>query len=171
MPCVAQSSWPISASVSGSGSNTRTDRRSPSATSNETVLSVGGGKTSSVGDVGGDVTGLCAASALRTVPDDVISATPPMKVRLVRVTRVLRADSLAQLGSGRCSAGYSRCGGSQMNEFVVGLDGSDHSRMALRWAAAAGNASGVPVRAVQSWIHPRSAVLPFVPEPVPAEEM
>ncbi|HEY8527290.1 MAG TPA: universal stress protein [Acidimicrobiales bacterium] len=38
-----------------------------------------------------------------------------------------------------------------MNEFVVGVDGSDHSRRALRWAAAAAEAAGVPARAVQSW--------------------
>jgi nucleotide-binding universal stress UspA family protein len=58
-----------------------------------------------------------------------------------------------------------------MNEFVVGLDGSDPSRMALHWAAAAADAAGVPVRAVQSWIHPRSAVLPIAPVPVSAEDM
>jgi nucleotide-binding universal stress UspA family protein len=58
-----------------------------------------------------------------------------------------------------------------MNEFVVGLDGSDDSRMALQWAAAAADAAGVPVRAVQSWIHPRAAVLPIAPVPVSAEEM
>jgi nucleotide-binding universal stress UspA family protein len=58
-----------------------------------------------------------------------------------------------------------------MNEFVVGVDGSDHSRMALPWAAAAADAVGVPVRAVQSWIHPRAAVLPIAPVPVSAEEM
>ena len=58
-----------------------------------------------------------------------------------------------------------------MNEFVVGVDGSDHSRVALQWAAAAADAAGVPVRAVQSWIHPRSAVLPIAPVPVSAEEM
>jgi nucleotide-binding universal stress UspA family protein len=58
-----------------------------------------------------------------------------------------------------------------MNEFVVGVDGSDHSRMALRWAAAAADAADVPVRAVHSWVHPRWSVLPIVPAPVPAEEM
>jgi len=58
-----------------------------------------------------------------------------------------------------------------MNEFVVGVDGSDHGRMALRWAAAAAGAAGVPVRAVQSWIHPRAAILPIAPVPVSAEEM
>jgi nucleotide-binding universal stress UspA family protein len=58
-----------------------------------------------------------------------------------------------------------------MNEFVVGVDSSDHSRMALQWAAAAADAAGVPVRAVQSWIHPRSAILPVAPVPVSAEDM
>jgi hypothetical protein len=57
-----------------------------------------------------------------------------------------------------------------MNEFVVGVDGSDHNRMALRWAAA-GDAVGVPVRAVESWIHPRAAMLPIAPVPVSAEDM
>jgi len=58
-----------------------------------------------------------------------------------------------------------------MKEFVVGVDGSDQSRMALRWAAAAAGAVGVPVRAVQSWSHPRSAVLPIGPVPLPEKEM
>jgi nucleotide-binding universal stress UspA family protein len=58
-----------------------------------------------------------------------------------------------------------------MNEFVVGVDGSDDSRMGLRWAAAAADAVGVPVRAVQSWIHPRAAILPIAPVPVSADEM
>src|SRR5262249_56188127 len=58
-----------------------------------------------------------------------------------------------------------------MKEFVVGLDGSDQSRMALRWAAAAGKAADVPVRAVQSWIHPRSGILPIASVPVSAAEM
>jgi nucleotide-binding universal stress UspA family protein len=58
-----------------------------------------------------------------------------------------------------------------MNEFVVGVDGSDHSKRALRWAAAAAGATGVPLRAVQSWIHPRSAVLPIAPVPLPEQEM
>ena len=58
-----------------------------------------------------------------------------------------------------------------MKEFVVGLDGSDQSRMALRWAAAAGEAADVPVRAVQSLIHPRSAILPIASVPVSAAEM
>src|SRR5262245_54492696 len=58
-----------------------------------------------------------------------------------------------------------------MKEFVVGLDGSDQSRMALRWAAAAAEAADVPVRAVQSWTHPRSAILPIASVSVSAAEM
>jgi nucleotide-binding universal stress UspA family protein len=58
-----------------------------------------------------------------------------------------------------------------MKELVVGLDGSDHSRMALRWAAAVSEAAKVPIRAVQAWSHPRSAVLPVGPDAVPASEM
>jgi nucleotide-binding universal stress UspA family protein len=61
--------------------------------------------------------------------------------------------------------------GPGINEFVVGVDGSDHSRMALRWAAAVAGAAGVQVRAVQSWTHPRSAVLPIAPVPLAADEM
>src|SRR5262245_34674744 len=58
-----------------------------------------------------------------------------------------------------------------MREFVVGVDGSDESRMALRWAAAVGDAAGVPIRAVQSWTHSRAAVLPIAPVPKQAEAM
>jgi nucleotide-binding universal stress UspA family protein len=58
-----------------------------------------------------------------------------------------------------------------MREFVVGVDGSEQSRMALRWAAAAADAAGVQVRAGQSWIHPRSAVLPIASTPVSPEDM
>jgi nucleotide-binding universal stress UspA family protein len=59
----------------------------------------------------------------------------------------------------------------QVKEFVVGVDGSDHSRMALRWAAAAAGAAGVPIRAVQSWIHSRWTAVPGGPLPLSAEEM
>lgn len=58
-----------------------------------------------------------------------------------------------------------------MKELVVGVDGSDHSRTALRWAASAGEAAGVPVRAVQSWIHSRATVLPLAPVPLAADEV
>src|SRR5262245_15569003 len=61
--------------------------------------------------------------------------------------------------------------GPRMNEFVVGLDGSDESRMALRWAAAVAGAAGVPVRAVPAWAPPRTGVLPIGPVPAPPEEM
>ena len=44
-----------------------------------------------------------------------------------------------------------------MEELVVGLDSSDHSSRALRWASAAAGAARVPVRAVQAWAHPRLA--------------
>src|SRR5262245_47303808 len=58
-----------------------------------------------------------------------------------------------------------------MNEFVVGVDGSDHSRTALRWAAAAGEAAGVPVRAVLSWVYSGLPVLLMARTPLPAEEL
>src|SRR5262245_45776498 len=68
--------------------------------------------------------------------------------------------------------GHARCEeGGQVNEFVVGVDGSDHSRVALQWAAATAGVAGVSVRAVQSWIHSRWTVMPFAPVPVTAEEM
>lgn len=53
---------------------------------------------------------------------------------------------------------------------MVGVDGSEHSRTALRWAAATAQASGARLRAVQAWSHPASAVVPFGPEPVTAAE-
>lgn len=58
-----------------------------------------------------------------------------------------------------------------MKELVVGVDGSDHSRAALRWAAAAAQVASVPVRAVQAWTHPRSSVVPGGPDAAPATEM
>lgn len=58
-----------------------------------------------------------------------------------------------------------------MEELVVGLDGSDQSCSALRWAAAAARAAQVPLRAVQAWSHPRLAGFPGGSLPVPAEEM
>ena len=60
-----------------------------------------------------------------------------------------------------------------MNEFVVGVDGSDHSRMALQWAAATAASAGVPVRAVQSWtqpVLPTSALMPVAPVLFSAKE-
>jgi len=46
-----------------------------------------------------------------------------------------------------------------MNEFVVGVDGSDESRLALRWGVAMAEQAGVPVRAVEAWSYPRLSVL------------
>src|SRR5262245_61553504 len=74
------------------------------------------------------------------------------------------------LCSVRTTPSHPHRGGSQMNEFVVGVDGSNESRLALRWAAAAADAAGVPVRAVRSWIHSSAVVLP-IPEPLAAEKM
>jgi nucleotide-binding universal stress UspA family protein len=47
-----------------------------------------------------------------------------------------------------------------MNELVVGLDGSDESRRALRWAAAVAQRSNTPVRAVEAWTYPSLSVVP-----------
>jgi nucleotide-binding universal stress UspA family protein len=58
-----------------------------------------------------------------------------------------------------------------MNEFVVGVDGSDHSRMALQWAVATAGPLGVSVRAAQSWMHPAAAAFPMGPDPMPLEDM
>jgi nucleotide-binding universal stress UspA family protein len=58
-----------------------------------------------------------------------------------------------------------------MKELVVGIDGSDDSRMALRWAAATAQAADVPVRAAQSWLYPGSTILPSAPVPPPRDEM
>ena len=52
---------------------------------------------------------------------------------------------------------------------VVGVDGSDGSVAALRWAVRYGAATGTPVRAVLAWHYPTAAALPpvgHVPEAV-----
>jgi nucleotide-binding universal stress UspA family protein len=41
--------------------------------------------------------------------------------------------------------------GSLMNELVVGVDGSDHSAAALKWAAALASASQIDLRVVEAW--------------------
>jgi nucleotide-binding universal stress UspA family protein len=43
---------------------------------------------------------------------------------------------------------------------VVGVDGSDESLAALRWAARYGAATGTPVRAVLIWHYPTTASAP-----------
>jgi len=45
---------------------------------------------------------------------------------------------------------------------VVGVDGSDGSVAALRWAVRYGAATGAPVRAVLAWHYPTAAALPPV---------
>jgi nucleotide-binding universal stress UspA family protein len=45
---------------------------------------------------------------------------------------------------------------------VVGVDGSDGSVAALRWAVRYGAATGTPVRAVLAWHYPTAAALPPV---------
>jgi nucleotide-binding universal stress UspA family protein len=55
---------------------------------------------------------------------------------------------------------------------VVGVDGSDGSVAALRWAVRYGAATGTPVRAVLAWHYPTAAGQPPVgraPEPVTKE--
>jgi nucleotide-binding universal stress UspA family protein len=55
---------------------------------------------------------------------------------------------------------------------AVGVDGSEGSVAALRWAARYGAATGTPVRAVLVWHYPTAAGLPpvgHVPEPVEKE--
>jgi nucleotide-binding universal stress UspA family protein len=58
-----------------------------------------------------------------------------------------------------------------MHEVVVGVDGSDESRTALRWGVAVAASTEVPVRAVQAWTYSRLSVIPGWPEPLPRNEM
>jgi nucleotide-binding universal stress UspA family protein len=58
-----------------------------------------------------------------------------------------------------------------VKEFVVGLDGSEESRRALRWAVSVADLAKAPVRAVQAWSYAPSAVLPGAAPMVSREEM
>jgi nucleotide-binding universal stress UspA family protein len=58
-----------------------------------------------------------------------------------------------------------------MDELVVGVDGSDHSRRALRWAGVVAGAAKVPIRVVESWSQPAFAAFPGATAPTPPEEM
>ena len=58
-----------------------------------------------------------------------------------------------------------------MDELVVGLDGSDESCLALRWAVAVAELSKAPVRAVEAWTYPRLSVLPGTTALVAPAEM
>ena len=58
-----------------------------------------------------------------------------------------------------------------MSEIAVGVDGSESSRTALRWAARVAAATGATLRAVTSWQYPARAGSPAGPAelPPPAE--
>ena len=57
-----------------------------------------------------------------------------------------------------------------MGEIIVGIDGSDSSRAALRWAARTASARGAGLRAVAAWQYPASAVTPAGPPRLPGPE-
>lgn len=54
-----------------------------------------------------------------------------------------------------------------MSEIVVGIDGSESSRAALRWAARVADAQGATVRVVTSWQYPARAGSPTGPSELP----
>ena len=62
-----------------------------------------------------------------------------------------------------------------MSSVLVGVDGSENSKVALRWAAGCADAMGVPLRAVWAWMYPSDAVLSIggvkLPEPRQADEL
>jgi nucleotide-binding universal stress UspA family protein len=58
-----------------------------------------------------------------------------------------------------------------MDEFVVGLDGSDESVLALRWAVAVAQLADAPVRAVEAWQYPKLSVVPGMAPLGSPEEM
>jgi nucleotide-binding universal stress UspA family protein len=62
--------------------------------------------------------------------------------------------------------------GGSMGEIVVGVDGSESSVVALRWAGAIAERTGDRLRAIATWQYPATAVLPFTEPPkVDAESM
>ena len=56
-----------------------------------------------------------------------------------------------------------------MGRILVGVDGSEDSRTAVRWAAAAADALGDGLRAVQAWQYPAATILSIgeldIPDP------
>ncbi len=54
---------------------------------------------------------------------------------------------------------------------LVGVDGSENGRAALRWAAEWARRSGAPLVAASAWQYPRTAALPGGPQLGPPEEM
>jgi nucleotide-binding universal stress UspA family protein len=60
----------------------------------------------------------------------------------------------------------------QMNEFVIGVDGSDDSRLALKWGASMAKRANLPLRALQAWSYPALlTVMPIMPSMESREEM
>ena len=57
-----------------------------------------------------------------------------------------------------------------MGEIIVGVDGSDSSRAALRWAARAAAARGVGLRAIAAWQYPAQAATPAGPATLPGPD-
>jgi nucleotide-binding universal stress UspA family protein len=60
--------------------------------------------------------------------------------------------------------------GEEMSEIIVGVDGSDGSRTALRWAARTAAAKGVGLRAIAAWQYPSNAVIPVGPTKLPGPD-
>lgn len=62
-----------------------------------------------------------------------------------------------------------------MSRVLVGVDGSEDSRIALRWAATLADAWGVPLRALRAWQYPAGAMLSSgshdLPDPCDADEL
>lgn len=57
-----------------------------------------------------------------------------------------------------------------MGEIIVGVDGSEGSRAALRWAARTADAKGVALRAVAAWQYPARAATPAGPAKLPGPD-
>jgi nucleotide-binding universal stress UspA family protein len=57
-----------------------------------------------------------------------------------------------------------------MDEFVVGLDGSDQSRLALRWAASVAERRNVPLCIFASWTYSGTAILQPSSQPLESAE-
>ena len=57
-----------------------------------------------------------------------------------------------------------------MGEIIVGVDGSDGSRAALRWASRTAAARGARCRAIGAWQYPANAVTPAAPAKLPGPE-
>lgn len=63
--------------------------------------------------------------------------------------------------------GVGNEGRTHVSEIVVGVDGSERSRAALRWAARVADATGASLRAVAGWQYPARAGSPAGPAELP----